>query len=454
MSASPVQREQRWLHSVPAAPWPDGDDAPVQPGRRPPALLDGTAVFALRSRARPSGVEPHDLPGHQREYGTRPVATWGRDEAVLAALEHAALTGRGGGHFPVVAKWRAALAAGGGGLVVANGAEGEPASVKDAALLQLRPHLVLDGLAIAAEVLGAQAAVVWLHAGDVETTRAVTHAVAERRAAGAAEVAVRIAHGPDRYLSGESSAVVRALSGGPALPLLSRRPAATSGVQGRPTVLHNAETLAMVALVARAGTTPLPQLGLVTLVAPTHRLVLPVGAGETFAGLLARGGLGGPAPQAVLVGGYGGSWVPWSAAHRVEVSQAGLRPLGVSLGAGVVAPLPVGACGIAETSRLLTYLAASGARQCGPCLFGLPSMADLVTRLRDGRSGRGDLRLLQRYAAEVDGRGACHHPDGAVRLVRSALRTFGADVQRHLSDGPCPGAGRPALLPVPSTEAL
>ncbi len=448
MSTSHHRREERWLTSVPspATAGARAVAAVLEPG---PGLLDEPAVFPLRSRERSSGVLAHDLDRHLEAYGPRPAATWDRGDAVMAALEHSALTGRGGGHFPVVAKWRAALSAGGGGLVVANGAEGEPASVKDAALLQLRPHLVLDGLAIAAETVGARAAVVWLHAGDAEAYRAVSRALAERRAAGASEVPVRIAQGPDHYLSGESSAVVRALSGGPALPLLSRRPAAASGVDGRPTVLHNAETLAMVALVARSGPTAQADLWLVTLVAPTRRLVLSVSAGETLAGLLARGGLGGHAPQAVLVGGYGGSWLPWAEAGRAEVSERGLRALGASLGAGVVAPLPAAACGIAETARLVEYLAGSGAQQCGPCMFGLPSMSELVGRLRDGRAGRGDLKLLHRYAGEIDGRGACHHPDGAVRLVRSALRTFASDVRRHLADGPCQGIRRPALLPVP-----
>jgi NADH:ubiquinone oxidoreductase subunit F (NADH-binding) len=319
----------------------------------------------------------------------------------------------------------------------------------DAALLQLRPHLVLDGLALAAETLGARDAVVWLHEGDHVTHQAVSRALAERRSASDLGLVVRIAEGPDHYLSGESSAVVRALSGGPALPYLARRPAAVHGVGGRPTLLHNADTLARVALVARFGLDADTGGALVTVVGPSRRVVLGLPAGETFARLLARTGVVGGVPQAVLVGGYGGSWLPWSQVAAVQVCEAGLRPLGASLGAGVVAPLPAGACGLAETANLVAFLAASSARQCGPCMFGLPAVADLVGRLAAGRAGRADLKALRRYAGEVAGRGACHHPDGAVRLVSSALRVFEADVRRHLSDGPCAGASGPALLPVP-----
>ena len=83
-------------------------------------------------------------------------------------------------------------------------------------------------------------------------------------------------------------------------------------------------------------------------------------------------------------------------------------------------------------------------------MFGLPAMSDLVRRLAHGRAGGADLRLLARYVGEVDGRGACHHPDGAVRMVRSALRTFGADVSRHIDHGPCPAASAAGVLPVPA----
>jgi len=208
--------------------------------------------------------------------------------------------------------------------------------------------------------------------------------------------------------------------------------------------------LARVALLARSG--PDDEGPLVTLVGRSRRMVITVAAGETFGELLVRTGLGAGVPQAILVGGYGGTWLPWDRVATVEVGEAGLRSVGASLGAGVIAPLPLGACGLAETARLVDYLAASSARQCGPCMFGLPAMAEIVGRLAAGRAGRADLKTLRRYAGDVAGRGACHHPDGAVRLVWSALRAFEADVHRHVSKGPCAGASRRALLPVPEVS--
>ena len=443
MSHLPVPIEERWLHAVSGsaaselATWADVE---------PVGLLDAPVMFGLYSRSDPVGAEAHDHDGHEATYGPRPSGSGLRGDVLLDAVAQRELTGRGGGHFPVAAKWRAALSAGGGGLVVANGAEGEPASVKDAALLQLRPHLVLDGLALAAEVLGTRHAVVWLHAGDLATHRSVSRALVERASRGDLGIEMRIAVGPDHYLTGESSSIVRGLGGGPALPLLARRPAAVEGVGGRPTVVHNVETLARVGLAARNGDA---DGALVTVVGPRSRVVYSVSDRDSLGRLLADAGAAQEAFQAVLVGGYGGAWLPWPHAAHVPLSERSLREEGVSLGAGVIAPLPRGACGLSETSRLLDFLAASSARQCGPCLFGLPALADIFRRLAHARASRSDLKTLARYSAEINGRGACHHPDGAVRLARTALHCFADDVRRHTTSGPCPGASGPPILPVP-----
>jgi len=154
-------------------------------------------------------------------------------------------------------------------------------------------------------------------------------------------------------------------------------------------------------------------------------------------------------PSAVLVGGFGGSWVPWSVLDPLEPTEPALRRVGVSLGAGLLLPLPAGGCGLSETAAVLRYLAASSARQCGPCLFGLPAMDELVTAVATGSAKRSDVRQLERFSGQIERRGACHHPDGAIRLVRSAFSVFADDLKRHLSDGPCPGALRLPTFPVP-----
>lgn len=393
------------------------------------------------------------LEEHRAAYGPQ-RATVGSADELLALLDDVSLTGRGGGHFPAAAKWRAvrdaARRSGAAPLVVGNGAEGEPASAKDLALLTTRPHLVLDGLADAAVTVGASDTVLWLHGDAHAAHRSVSAALAERRAAGLVEARVRLVSAPSHYLSGESGAVVRALSGGPALPETRRMPAAVAGVDGRPTLVSNVETLARASLLARTGLAGYRPTALVTVVTRGRRTVVEVDAGARLRAAVLLGGW--PAaeePQAVLLGGYGGSWQPWTRVAGLELRESSLRTAGTSLGAGVLAPLPRGACGVAETARLAAYLAASSARQCGPCLFGLDAIARALGELQEGSAGWRDVDRLRRWADEVHARGACHHPDGAVRMVLSALTTFDDDVLAHRRRRPCPAAAAVPLLPVP-----
>jgi NADH:ubiquinone oxidoreductase subunit F (NADH-binding) len=174
--------------------------------------------------------------------------------------------------------------------------------------------------------------------------------------------------------------------------------------------------------------------------------VLEVGTGIPVGQLLELAGGASSPPQALLLGGYFGAWVEAARASARPFSSAGLADLDAGPGAGLIAALPAGACGLAETTRVVHYLAGESAGQCGPCRFGLPAIAGQVGQLASRRSA--EPRLLRRWLDQVDGRGGCAHPDGAVRLVRTALRTFGAELERH-AVGRCSG-GPAGVLPVPS----
>jgi len=158
---------------------------------------------------------------------------------------------------------------------------------------------------------------------------------------------------------------------------------------------------------------------------------------------------GGPAAplQALLLGGYFGAWVDAAKAVGRPFSAAGLAGLGAEPGAGLIAALPAGACGLAETARVVRYLASESAGQCGPCRFGLPAVAGELERIAGGRTA--GLGLLRKWLGQVDGRGGCAHPSGAVRLARSALRTFSAELSQHAA-GSCGGTAQ--VLPVPPPE--
>ena len=420
-----------------------------------PGLLDSAVDCPLEGLG-PTGPAPN-LAEHLDAYGPLPVAP-DASAQLIELLAQVGATGRGGAHFPVARKWRSVAAAarrtGAAPLVVANGAEGEPASAKDAVLLSRRPHLVLDGLAEAGRAVGATEAIVWLH-GDAHTAhRMVLQAIHERRAAGVIEPHVRLATGPSRYLSGESSAVVQGLSGGPALPAFRRVPTAVRGVDSRPTLVQNVETLARAGLLARTGAEAHAATVLVTVLVGGRRVVLEVAAGTTMRTAATLAGWSMAAePQAVLLGGYGGAWLSWDKAAALPLDEPALKAVGGSIGSGVLALLPQGACGVAEAARVATYLSNAGARQCGPCLFGLPAIAGALEELRRGSGRKANVKRLVGWAAQINGRGACHHPDGAVSMALSALTAFADDVDAHRRGKPCAGSTAAPILPVPEEDA-
>ncbi|MEA5360103.1 NADH-ubiquinone oxidoreductase-F iron-sulfur binding region domain-containing protein [Amycolatopsis sp., V23-08] len=368
-----------------------------------------------------STLTPHrlDLAGHRRHHGVVPWVAYhgddGRDRLIEAA-EAADLRGRGGGGFPTAVKLRAARAR--RSIVVANGCEGDPLSRKDTTLLALAPHLVLDGLQLAAHAIGAAEAVLCVHAGS-PVLGSVAAALAERDD----RVPVRVAEIPRRYVASEESALVHYLTSGDARPLGKQPRPAERGVRGRPTLVDNVDTLAQLALVVLLGPHHYraARTDLVTVTGAVRRPgVVSVRPGASLAEVLAAAGGGTEPVQAVLVGGYGGTWT-------AELS-------GVVSGIAAVHALPASACGLDYTAKVLAYLAAESARQCGPCMFGLPAVAADFAELVRGGDATG--RLARRVPL-LSGRGACAHPDGAARLAASALRTFAADVGAHLAGGRC-----------------
>jgi NADH:ubiquinone oxidoreductase subunit F (NADH-binding) len=197
---------------------------------------------------------------------------------------------------------------------------------------------------------------------------------------------------------------------------------------------------------------PGPLTTLLTVLTAEDRSVIEVPSSTPLRAAVASTGCSeGAPPTAVLLGGYGGMFAPWSEVAEIDVDEPAMRRAGRTLGAGIVAPLPAQVCGVAETARIAGYLASSSARQCGPCMFGLASLADSLGVLRAGSARRGELRRLAADLEAVRGRGACHHPDGVTRLVASALETFQGDFAEHADGRPCVHAYS-VVIPVPGVR--
>lgn len=372
-----------------------------------------------------------NLAEHLAQFGEMRTAT----PELIEVIDQSGLSGRGGAGFPTGRKM--ATITGSRTVVVGNGAEGEPLSSKDATLLTTAPHLVLDGLDAAADAIGADKVYLYVHP---DATDAISTALEERRAAGRDAHRITVVAAPDRFVAGEESAAISRIEGGPALPRDRTVVAAVSGVRGRPTLVNNVETLANIALIARFGPDWFRTIGdpddpgsmLVTLSGALDGGVVEVPTGVPLADLLQHpGGADLHRLRAVLIGGYHGTWLSPEEFAIARLSRTALKPLGATPGAGIIHALDYSECGLARTAEIAQYLADQSARQCGPCLNGLPRLAELLEQLAFGRASDDLVREIRRIVRLVDGRGACRHPDGTARMVRSALHTFADDIEWH-----------------------
>jgi len=409
-----------------------------------------TAAGPRLLRGGPSLAEHLSVHGRMPTFGAADIIT---------RTEQAGLTGRGGAAFPTGRKL-AAVAAGAdrkGTVVVANGCEGEPASAKDRTLLRTAPHLVLDGIQLAARAVAARTAHLCVHEDEHELHGILTVAIRERAATLDPQVPVTLTAIPHRYVASEESALIRAINGGPSLPSSTPPRPFERGVGGRPTLVDNVETLAHLALIARhgpawfreRGTRTAPGTTLVTLGGTVRTPgVFEIPLGISGADLLALAGGTSEPVQAVLCGGYFGSWLPADAFARTEISAPGLAAAGSAIGAGVFVALPSTSCALAETARIAAYLADQSAGQCGPCLNGLPALAQALRELATS-GGTRLAHTIQSLMPYVERRGACRHPDGAVRMIASALHTFPDEMRAHANRKPCP-ATRPGTAHGPN----
>jgi NADH:ubiquinone oxidoreductase subunit F (NADH-binding) len=390
---------------------------------------------------------PEDLRAHLTRFGPPPYH--GRPGSLIEAVQASGLTGRGGAAFPTHRKLAIVAQARGRKVMVANGAESEPASRKDELLLRIAPNLVLDGLQLAAEAIGATETHLYLHTGDRPE---ILRALHERAAHGLDRLPVTITHAPPRFLAGQETALVNRLGGGPALPTFAPPRVTERGLRGEPTLVQNVETLAHLALIARYGPRWFRALGtpaepgsvLTTIYQPDAKpQVVEAEIGTPLKALLPS------AESAILVGGYHGTWLPLPRAAEFTLDNETLRRQGATVGAGVLAALPADRCGLTEAARITSYLAMESAGQCGPCLNGLPRIAAAMAELA-GRGHRRKTRAdIERWAGLVTGRGACNHPDGTVRFVRSALQVFAREIDVH-GRGHCSATNRRPFLPLPA----
>ena len=396
----------------------------------------------------PLDGRPESLTEHRRRLDDLPDAPAGQ---VVAALEAAGLLGRGGAGFPVGRKWRAIYdrREGGTPVIVANGAEGEPESAKDRVLMTHRPHLVIDGAVLAARTLGADRVELYLGREHVQAVRVMKEAVGQR--AKSEQNLLHIVEAPVGYVAGESTAVVHYVNSKDARPITTPPRMSERGVRNRPTLVQNVESLAYSALVARYGPDWFRERGrgsnrgtaLVTVAGPVrHEGVVEIDLGTPLAELVElAGGLTGT-PQAALIGGYFGTWTRIESAWTLPLDPESLKAAGLTFGCGLVRLFDARTCGVDYSARIMAFLAAGSAMQCGPCRYGLADLADASGRVASMGAARNDLSDIERWIGLVTGRGACRHPDGAAQQMSTALAVFADDFVSHAEHRRCLAGAR------------
>ncbi|MFG1924509.1 NADH-ubiquinone oxidoreductase-F iron-sulfur binding region domain-containing protein [Cryptosporangium sp. NPDC048952] len=378
-------------------------------------------------------------------------------EELLDLVDESGLLGRGGAAFPLGVKLRSVASSGRPAVVVANGEEGEPMSAKDRWLLRHRPRLVLDGLRAAAHAVGAETTYVYVsHPASANAIRdvagAATGAGARPRDAASARtdaggwgagVEVVVVEVGAAYVAGEETAVVRAIGGGQALPTDKPPRPYEEGVEGRPTLVSNVETLANLAWLVRHGahafrshgTPGSPGTFLATVTGGPGPALYELPHGLPFGDLLTLHGVDADDLRGALMGGYFAGVVN----RRIldlTLDHETARRFDTGLGCGAIALLTTNDCAVAVAASVLAYFDRENAGQCGSCFNGTAAMSAVTAALRDGVAEQADVDRLARWSVVLRGRGACGTLDGATNVAASLLREFPSEVEQHL-DGTC-----------------
>ncbi|GBG40236.1 NADH-ubiquinone oxidoreductase-F iron-sulfur binding region domain-containing protein [Mycobacterium montefiorense] len=408
------------------------------------AALPGCTPRLLTEQA---GQAREDLAAYRRLGGYRPLADTG---ALLSEVESSGLVGRGGAAFPLAVKLRTVrdngrlIADTGGPVVIANGEEGEPASIKDRWLLRNRPHLVLDGLRLAAAIVAADRAYVYV--SDPESAHSVETALGELDSE-TQGLAVQVLTVQPGYVAGEETAAVRVINGGPAKPTDKPPRPFEAGVNDRPTLVSNVETLANLPYLQGNGSAAFRSQG--TALSTGTFLATITGGGKppvlyelphglAFTELLALHGISPEQVRGALMGGYFAGLLNRTVLEST-LDHETMRRLGSGLGCGAVSVI-TDDCPVAVAASVLAYFDRENAGQCGSCFNGTAAMAAAAGALRDGAATKEDVDRLRRWSVLLRGRGACATLDAATNVAASMLDQFPAEVTAHL-DGNCPDCG-------------
>lgn len=377
---------------------------------------------------------------------------------VIAEVKASGLRGRGGAGFPTGLKWSfMPRNLPGQKYLVCNSDEGEPGTFKDRDILRFNPHIVIEGMAIAAYAMGVSVGYNYIHGEIFEVYERFEEALEEARQAGflgdhilgsAFNFQLHAFHGYGAYICGEETALLESLEGKKGQPRFKPPFPASFGLYGKPTTINNTETFAAVPWIFRNSgqaylETGIPNNGGTKIFSISGDVERPgnyeIPLGTPFSKLLelAGGMRGGRRLKAVIPGGSSAPVVPGDVMMQTTMDYDSIAKAGSMLGSGAVIVMDETRCMVKSLMRLSYFYFEESCGQCTPCREGTGWLYRMVHRIENGQGRPEDLELLDSVAGNIMGRTICALGDAAAMPVRSFVKHFRDEFAHHIEHKCC-----------------
>lgn len=379
-------------------------------------------------------------------------------DQVIATVKESALRGRGGAGFPTGLKWSfMPRQFPGQKYLVCNSDEGEPGTCKDRDIMEFNPHIVIEGMAIAAFAMGISVGYNYIHGEIFSTYNRFEEALEEARAAGLLgdnilgsnfSFQLHAAHGFGAYICGEETALLESLEGKKGQPRFKPPFPASFGLYGKPTTINNTETFAAVPWIIRNGGQAYlecgkPNNGGTKIYSVSGDVEMPgnfeVPMGTPFSKLLelAGGVRAGRKLKAVIPGGSSSPILPAAIMMDCTMDYDSIAKAGSMLGSGAVIVLDDSRCMVKSLQRLSYFYMHESCGQCTPCREGTGWLSRVVDRIENGQGRPADLDLLDSVASDIMGRTICALGDAAAMPVRAMIKHFRHEFEHHVTHKTC-----------------
>ncbi len=379
-------------------------------------------------------------------------------DQVIATVKESALRGRGGAGFPTGLKWSfMPRQFPGQKYLVCNSDEGEPGTCKDRDILMYNPHIVIEGMAIAAYAMGITVGYNYIHGEIFSAYDRFEAALEEARAAGLLgnniagsnfSFQLHAAHGFGAYICGEETALLESLEGKKGQPRFKPPFPASFGLYGKPTTINNTETFAAVPWIIRNGGQAYlecgkPNNGGTKIYSISGDVERPgnyeIPMGTPFAKLLelAGGVRGGKKLKAVIPGGSSSPVLPADIMMQCTMDYDSIAKAGSMLGSGAVIVMDETRCMVKALQRLSYFYMHESCGQCTPCREGTGWLSRVVDRIENGQGRPEDLDLLDNVAENIQGRTICALGDAAAMPVRAMIKHFRPEFEHHVQHKTC-----------------